>query len=115
MTNFPLRPSDVRQQIASAAASMGKVKHGRLLASVHRDVSVELSKGNHAIPRAGVPLYSRGSGHALLLGLRIPTAEVESAVIPRTNSCFVSSPFHFLTRVFTNPAAQIWARARKLD
>jgi ribosomal protein L31 len=63
--------------LVTAAASTAKVKYGSFLASVHREISVELCKGNHAIFRAGVQVYSRASGHARLPGLLAPTDEVE--------------------------------------
>jgi hypothetical protein len=65
------------RHFARAAASTSHVTFGAFLASVHREVSVALCKGNHAIFRAGVQLYSRASGHARIEGLLIPTADVE--------------------------------------
>jgi hypothetical protein len=67
---------DPMRALALAASSTGKVKYGSLLASVHREISVALCKGYHAIFRAGVQLYTRASGHARVPGLLIPSADI---------------------------------------
>jgi hypothetical protein len=48
-----------------------------VLAIVHRELSVDLVKGNHAIFRAGMHLHTRASGHARIPGCVVPTAEIE--------------------------------------
>jgi hypothetical protein len=53
------------------------VTYGGFVASVHRESSVALVKGNHGIFRAEVPLYTRASGHARVPGHLVPTAEIE--------------------------------------
>jgi hypothetical protein len=68
---------DLMRALALAASSTGKVKYGGFLASVHREISAALCKGNHAIFRAGVQLYTRASGHARIPGLLIPSADIE--------------------------------------
>jgi hypothetical protein len=60
-----------------AAASTGRIMYGSFLASVHREISVALVKGNHALFRAGIQLYTRASGHARIPGLLVPTDEIE--------------------------------------
>jgi hypothetical protein len=65
------------RHIGSAAASTGAVTYGSFVASLHRDISVALVKGNHGIFRAGVQLYTRASGHARVPGHLVPTAEIE--------------------------------------
>jgi hypothetical protein len=61
----------------SGRASTGNVKHGSFQATVHRELSVALVKGNHGIFRAGIQLYTRASGRARLPGLPVPTADIE--------------------------------------
>jgi hypothetical protein len=68
---------DDMRDLPLAASSTGKVKYGSLLASVQSEISVALCKGNHAIFRAGVQLYTRASGHARFPGLLIPSADTE--------------------------------------
>jgi hypothetical protein len=68
---------DFVRHICVAAASTGRVTYGSFLASVHREISVALVRGNHAIFRAGVKLYTRASGHARVTGYLVPTAEIE--------------------------------------
>jgi hypothetical protein len=53
---------DYLRHIGVAAASTGSVTYGTFLASVHREISVAVVKGNHGIFRAGVQLYTRASG-----------------------------------------------------
>jgi hypothetical protein len=68
---------ELLRALARAASSTGHVTFGGFLASVHREVSVALCKGNHAIFRAGVQMYTRASGHARIDGHLIPTADIE--------------------------------------
>jgi hypothetical protein len=68
---------DFIRHLCVAAASTGRVTYGSFLASVHREISIALVKGNHAIFRAGVQLYTRASGHARMPGYLVPTAEIE--------------------------------------
>jgi hypothetical protein len=62
---------------SGAAGSTGAVTYGSFVASVRRDISVALGKGNHGIFRARVELYTRASGHARVPSHRVPTAEIE--------------------------------------
>jgi hypothetical protein len=68
---------DLMRPLALAASSTGKVKYGSSLVSVHRKISVALCKGNHAIFRARVQLYTHASGHARIPGLLTPPADIE--------------------------------------
>jgi hypothetical protein len=68
---------DLMRALALAAWSTGKVKYGSFLARVHWENSVALCKGNHAIFRPGVQLYTRASGQARVPGLLIPSADIE--------------------------------------
>jgi hypothetical protein len=68
---------DFIRHLCVAAANTGRVTYGSFLASVHREISIALVKGNHAIFRAGVQLYTRASGHARMPGYLVPTAEIE--------------------------------------
>jgi hypothetical protein len=68
---------DFLRHIGVAAASTGCVTYGSFLASVHREISVALVRGNHGIFRAGVQLYTRASGHARVPGYVVPSAEIE--------------------------------------
>jgi hypothetical protein len=63
--------------IGFAAASSGAVTYGSFVASVRREISVALVKGNHGFCRAGVQLYTRASGHARVPGYLVPTAEIK--------------------------------------
>jgi hypothetical protein len=58
------------------------MKHGSFLATVHREMSVALCKGNRATSGAAVQLYSGASGHMHLqtAGLLSPSAEVQPIV-----------------------------------
>jgi hypothetical protein len=64
-------------ELARAACSTVKVKYVSVLVSVHREASGALCKGNHAIFRTGVQLYTRASEHARVPGLLIPSADIE--------------------------------------
>jgi hypothetical protein len=68
---------DYIRHIRFAAARTCAVTYGSFVASVHREISVALVKGNHGIFRAGVQLYTRASGHARVPGHLVPTAELE--------------------------------------
>jgi hypothetical protein len=68
---------DYIRHIDFAAASTGAVTYGSFIASVHREISVALVKGNHGISCAGVQLYMRTSRHARVPGHLVPTAEIE--------------------------------------
>jgi hypothetical protein len=63
---------DYMRHTALAAASTC----GSFVASVHREISVTLVRGYHGIFRARVQLYTRASGHALVPGHLVPTAEI---------------------------------------
>jgi hypothetical protein len=87
---------DLMRAFAHAASSTGKVKYGSFLASIHREISVALCKGNHAIFRAGVQLYTRASGHARVSGLLIPSADIEGARFRFLLCCLTMVLMHLL-------------------
>ena len=62
--------------LATAASATGKEKYGAFVANVHREMCVALCKGNHALFRAGVQLYTPVAGKARVDGLLHPTAEI---------------------------------------
>jgi hypothetical protein len=59
---------DLLRDLARAGCSTGNGKYGRFLASVHREVSVALCKGNHAIFRAGMHSIPLPVGMLAFLG-----------------------------------------------
>jgi hypothetical protein len=68
---------DFVRHICVAAASTGKVTFDSFLDNMHRELTVALAKGIHAIIRAGVHLYTLASGHARIPSYLLPTAEIE--------------------------------------
>jgi hypothetical protein len=68
---------DLMRALALTASSTGSVKHARCLARIHREISVSLCKGNHAVLRAALLIYTRASESNRSPGLLIPCAGIE--------------------------------------
>jgi hypothetical protein len=73
---------DYIRHIGFAAARTGAVTYGSFVASVHREISVALVKGNHGIFRAGVQWYTRARDMPVCLVILCPQLRLSESVVP---------------------------------